>query len=60
MVFKVSNWKSIVGAVKGALQGEISYEVGGNVDISGYGMRFTRPFDYDGTISVNLSEMLLN
>lgn len=60
MVFKVSNWKSIVGAVKGALQGEISYEVGGDVDISGYGMRFTRPFDYDGTISVNLSEILLN
>ncbi len=60
MVFKVSNWKSIVNAVKGAVKGEISYEVKGNVVIEGYGLKITKPYSYKGSIPVSLSDYLLN
>lgn len=60
MVFKVSNWKSVISAVKGAIKGEISYEVQGEVQIDAFGMKFGKPFSYKGAIPVSLSDVLLN
>ena len=60
MVFKVSNFKSIVGAVKGALSGEISYAVQGDVQIEAFGMDFSQPYGYKGEIPVSLSDIILN
>lgn len=58
MVFKLNNWKSLVSAVKGALNGEVAYEVKGKIQLEAYGMQFEHPFNYKDSIPVNLSELI--
>lgn len=58
MLFKISNWKAVVNAVKGVLNGEISYEVNGRVQIDAYGLDFERAYRYGDKISINISELL--
>ncbi len=60
MIFKLSNLKSILGAVGGALKGEIAYTVKGKVMIDALGMEVSRPYEYKGSIPVSLWELLLN
>lgn len=60
MVFKLSNLKSILGAVSGALKGEISYTVKGKVLIDALGMEVSRPYEYKGTLPINIWDLLLN
>ncbi len=59
MLFRISNWKAVLNAAKGALNGEIPYEVKGEVQISAYGMQIKRPFTYKDSISVNITEEIL-
>lgn len=59
MVFRISNWKAVLNAAKAALNGEIPYEVKGQVRISAYGMDIKRDFTYSDTISINLTEEIL-
>lgn len=60
MQFKVSNWKSIVGAVKGAVKGEIRYRVQGTVIIDAFGMEIRKPYSYMGSVPVSVSDYLMN
>lgn len=58
MVFKINNWKAIVNAVKGVLNGEIRYEVTGRVQIDAYGIQIERPYSYSDMIAINISELV--
>ncbi|MDP3113349.1 MAG: hypothetical protein Q8M98_01110 [Candidatus Cloacimonadaceae bacterium] len=60
MQFKVNNWKSIIGAVKGAVKGEITYRVRGMLIIDAYGIEIRKPYTYEGSVPVSLSDYLLN
>jgi len=60
MIFKLSNLKSVLGAVSGALKGEIRYTVKGKVLIDALGMEVKRPYEYKGSLPVNLWDLLLN
>ncbi|MEN6444935.1 MAG: hypothetical protein ABFC98_02690 [Candidatus Cloacimonas sp.] len=60
MVFKLNNLKSILGAVKGAFQGEIKYSVKGKVNIDALGMQINQPYSYQDALPVNILDMLLN
>lgn len=60
MHFKVSNFKSVIGAVKGAFKGEISYEVKGNVVIEAFGLEIKKPYSYKGLVPVSISDVILN
>lgn len=58
MVFKVNNWKTVVNAVKGVLNGEIAYQVRGEAQIEAYGMKLSSPYNYQDQININLSELI--
>ncbi|MDY0151652.1 MAG: hypothetical protein RBS43_05215 [Candidatus Cloacimonas sp.] len=60
MVFKLSNLKSILGAVTGVFKGEIAYTVKGKVMIDAMGMQIDRPYEYKGSLPLSLWELLLN
>lgn len=60
MIFKLSNLKSVLGAVAGAFKGEIAYKVKGKVMIDAMGMEVNRPYEYKGSIPVNLWELLMS
>ncbi len=60
MIFKLSNLKSILGAVSGALKGEISYTVKGKVMIDALGMEISRPYEYKGTLPLSIWDILMN
>lgn len=60
MIFKLSNLKSIFGAVKGVFSGEVAYTVKGKVMIDAMGMEIIRPYEYKGSIPLNLWELLMN
>jgi len=60
MIFKVSNLKSVLGALSGVLKGEVAYNVKGKVLVDALGMEITRPYQYQGTIPLSIWEMLLN
>lgn len=58
IVLKVSNFKSILGALKGVVKGEIGYQVKGTVVIDAFGMEIKKPYEYRGSIPFNLSELI--
>ncbi|MFO8144222.1 MAG: hypothetical protein R6T89_00610 [Candidatus Syntrophosphaera sp.] len=58
MTFRISNWNTVVNAVKGAFKGEIEYRVDGNVQIGAYGMDIDQPFSYSDKIYVNLADLV--
>ncbi len=58
MVFRINNWKAIVNAVKGVLNGEINYKVEGDVKLDAYGIEIERPYSYQDMISINISELI--
>ncbi|HPN40881.1 MAG TPA: hypothetical protein PKX36_05060 [Candidatus Cloacimonadota bacterium] len=60
MIFKISNFKALWSAVKGVVKGEIPYSVKGTVIIDAFGMEIRKPYQYSGTVPVNLSEFILN
>lgn len=60
MIFKLSNLKSVLGAVKGVFKGEVAYQVKGKVMIDALGMDINEPFQYSDAIPLNLWELLLN
>ncbi len=60
MIFKLSNLKSVLGAVKGVFKGEVAYQVKGKVMIDALGMDISKPYQYDGMIPLSIWEMLLN
>lgn len=60
MIFKLSNLKSVLGALKGVFKGEVAYQVKGKVMIDALGMDISKPYQYDGMIPLSLWEMLLN
>lgn len=60
MSFKVSNFKALWSAIKGVIKGEIPYTVNGTVIIDAFGMEIRKPYEYSGSVSVSLSEFLLN
>ncbi len=60
MNFKVSNFKALWSAIKGVIKGEIPYTVKGTVIIDAFGMEIRKPYEYSGSVSVSLSEFLLN
>ncbi len=60
MIFKISNFKSLWSAIKGAVKGEIPYTVKGTVIIDAFGMEIRKPYQYSGIVPVNLSEFILN
>ena len=60
MIFKISNFKALWSAVKGVVKGEIPYTVKGTVIIDAFGMEIRKPYQYSGTVPVNLSEFILN
>jgi len=60
MIFKLSNLKSIFGAVKGVFKGEVAYTVKGKVLIDAMGMEVNRPYEYKGSIPMNIWELLMN
>jgi len=60
MAFKLNNLKTIWGAVKGAVKGEIRYTVKGKVLIDALGMQINQPYSYQDAIPANILELLLN
>ncbi|MGI6197672.1 MAG: hypothetical protein ACOYIS_00915 [Candidatus Cloacimonadaceae bacterium] len=60
MSFKVSNFKALWSAIKGVIKGEIPYTVKGTVIVDAFGMEIRKPYEYSGSVSVSLSEFLLN
>ena len=58
MTLKVSNFKSILGALKGVTKGEIEYKVKGNVIIDAFGMEITKPYEFKGAVPFNLAELI--
>lgn len=60
MIFKLSNLKSILGAVSGVFKGEIAYTVKGKVMIDAMGMQIDRPYEYKGSLPISIWELLLN
>ncbi len=59
MVFKLSNFKSVFGAVSGVFKGEVAYTVKGKVMVNALGMDIVRPYDYKGSIPLSLWELLI-
>jgi LEA14-like dessication related protein len=59
MIFKLSNFKSVFGAVSGVFKGEVAYTVKGKVMIDALGMEINRPYEYKGSIPLSLWELLL-
>lgn len=60
MIFKISNFKALWSAIKGAVKGEIPYTVKGTVIIDAFGMEIRKPYQYSGVVPVSLSEFILN
>lgn len=60
MIFKLSNLKSILGALKGVFKGEVAYTVKGKVMIDAMGMEINRPYEYKGSLPLNIWGLLLN
>ncbi|PKN73011.1 MAG: hypothetical protein CVU50_04445 [Candidatus Cloacimonetes bacterium HGW-Cloacimonetes-3] len=59
MAFKLSNFKSAIGAVSGVFKGEVAYTVKGKVIIDALGMEVVRPYEYKGSIPLSLWELIL-
>lgn len=55
---EINNFKSLVEAFKGAVQGEIDYKVKGNVLIDAFGMEIKKPYEFKGSIPFNLQELI--
>ncbi len=58
MIFKLNNLKSITGAAKGVLKGEISYNVTGKVQLQTMGIEFERPYQFKSSFPVSISNVL--
>lgn len=59
MVFKLSNVKSVLGAIAGMFKGEVAYTVKGKVMIDALGMEVNRPYNYNGSIPLSIWDLLL-
>jgi hypothetical protein len=59
MVFSISNLKAILNIAKGALNGEVGYQVDGRVKIRAYGLDVDRPFTYKDKIVINITDEIL-
>lgn len=58
MVFKINNWRALGAALKGVFQGEIPYRVQGTVMIEAFGLEINKPYNYQGAVPINLSDMV--
>jgi len=58
MVFKISNWRALSAAFKGVFQGEIPYGVKGTLVIEAFGLQINKPYEYKGSIPINLSDLI--
>ncbi|MDD4309801.1 MAG: hypothetical protein PHO32_05430 [Candidatus Cloacimonetes bacterium] len=58
MIFKLSNLKSVLGAVSGVFKGEMEYAVKGKVIIDAMGMEVNRPYEYKGSVPLSLWDLL--
>lgn len=58
MIFELSNLKSVLGAAKGVIKGEISYTVKGTVIIDALGMTVKQPYQFSGKIPVSIWDLL--
>lgn len=59
MIFKISNFKSVLGALGSVFKGEMDYTVKGKVKVDALGMEVERPYSYKGSIPLNMWELLL-
>jgi len=59
MVFKLSNVKSVLGAIAGVFKGEVAYTVKGKVMLDALGMEVNRPYEYKGSIPLSIWDVLL-
>lgn len=59
MIFELSNLKSVLGAAKGVVKGEIAYTVKGTVIIDALGMTIREPYQFSGKIPVSIWDLLL-
>lgn len=59
MIFKVNNLKAIYNLAKGAINGELSYRVDGDVNIRAYGVEFQKPYSYRDLITISITDELL-
>lgn len=54
MEFELSHLKTMLGAAKGVIHGEIGYQVKGRVKIEVFGREIIAPYEYKGKIPVDL------
>ncbi|PKN78919.1 MAG: hypothetical protein CVU48_06915 [Candidatus Cloacimonetes bacterium HGW-Cloacimonetes-1] len=58
LIFKVSNMKTIVGAAKGLLKGEIGYVIKGHVKATAFGVEIDKPYQLKDSFPLNVSQLL--
>ncbi len=59
MLFKVNNLKAIYNIAKGAINGEVSYRVEGQVKINAYGIEFQKPYAYKDLITISITDDII-
>ncbi len=59
MIFKVNNLKAIYNIAKGAINGEVSYRVDGQVKINAYGIDIQQPYSYKDLITISITDEIL-
>ncbi len=59
MIFKVNNLKAIYNIGKGAINGEVSYRVDGQVKINAYGNDIQQAYSYKDLITISITDDIL-
>ncbi|MBP7204881.1 MAG: hypothetical protein KBA54_00015 [Candidatus Cloacimonetes bacterium] len=59
MLFKVNNLKAIYNIARGAINGEVSYRVDGQVKINAYGIEFQKPYAYKDLITISITDDII-
>lgn len=59
MIFKVNNLKAIYNIAKGAINGEVSYRVDGEVKINAYGAEMKQSYSYKDLITISIADEII-
>jgi len=59
MIFRVNNLKAIYNIAKGAINGEVSYRVDGQMKINAYGIDIEEPYAYKDLITISITDDII-